>query len=147
MHIEPGTFHKLVIITNSWHMPRTKAIFEKVFSLPLKKSQDYPMITWDDFIHWYRSVELLGKHFYCHKAVELEFVSVEAGIADQKILQSRSEREMKSLQSFLHNVAPQWTSFHQLHGWLFTKHNAYASSRFKQQDKNTQVDQEALKSY
>ena len=107
------------------------------------------MTTWTDFFRWYRTIGIIfpGHHFYHKKDVELEFISVESGLADEHILQARSEREMKSLQSFLHNVAPQWSSFQQLHTWLFTKHNAYASSRLVQNDKNTQVDLEALKTY
>jgi hypothetical protein len=30
MHVDPSNVKKLVIITNKWHMPRTKAIFQKV---------------------------------------------------------------------------------------------------------------------
>ena len=34
IHIEPGTYTKMIVITNTWHMDRTKAYFNKVFSLP-----------------------------------------------------------------------------------------------------------------
>ncbi len=34
IHMEPARLNKLVVITNKWHMERTRAIFETVFSLP-----------------------------------------------------------------------------------------------------------------
>ena len=131
-------------------MGRTKAIFDKVFSLPLMASKDHSLSTWSNFLIWYRSfgILLFGDLYYHHKHVSLEYVSVESGISDAAILEARTSRELKSLQSFLKFVAPQWQSFHQLHNWLFTQHSAYAASRLINQDQNRkQVDQEALKSY
>ena len=36
MHTDPAQIRKLRVITNNWHMPRTKAIFTKVFNLPYR---------------------------------------------------------------------------------------------------------------
>jgi hypothetical protein len=37
MHCEPRSLHRLLVITSAFHMPRTRAIFEWVFSLPSSK--------------------------------------------------------------------------------------------------------------
>ena len=131
-------------------MPRTKAIFERVFSLPLMASKDYPMSSFTDFERWYRSIPFLflpAYHHYQKKEVILEFIAVDAGISDQQTLQARSERELKSLQSFIRNVSPKWESFHQLHQWIFTQHSAYAASRLLDKNRHAQVDKETLKTY
>jgi hypothetical protein len=37
MHCEPRSLRRLLVITSAFHMPRTRAIFEWVFSLPATK--------------------------------------------------------------------------------------------------------------
>ena len=89
-------------------MPRTKAIFSKVLSLA-------------DTVSTYNTV-LLSPLF------DFEFEQVPAGIDDPEILKARIEKEAGALKSF-QQLSSSWSSFEDLHTWLFKDHNAYASKR------------------
>lgn len=93
----------VIIITNNWHMKRTKAIFEKVLSLPSASK---------------------AAHYY-----KLQFVSVDAALP-LDILALRQKREADSLKTFLTETSGKWSDLDSLHSWLFTSHTAYAASRF-----------------
>ncbi|CAM9358843.1 unnamed protein product, partial [Ectocarpus fasciculatus] len=93
------TWNHLVVITNTWHMKRTQAIFEKVLSLP-------------------SAAKPAG-------AYSSRFVAVPDALPADT-LAARQEREAASLQSFLLNTQHQWSTLEELHTWLFTKHSAYA---------------------
>ena len=41
-HTDPARLRKMVVVTNSWHMPRARAIFDYVFQLPLTSSSTSP---------------------------------------------------------------------------------------------------------
>ena len=38
VHLDPAGFNQLLVITNNWHMPRTRAIFSHILSLPARSS-------------------------------------------------------------------------------------------------------------
>lgn len=89
-------------------MGRTKAIFTKVLSLA-------------DTLSTYNTV-LLSPLF------DFEFEPVAPGIDDPEILKARIEKEADALKSF-QKLSNMWSSFEELHNWIFTDHNAYASKR------------------
>lgn len=99
---------KLQVITNDWHMPRTRLIFSFVFGLNSLSGQpaDYG----------------------------INYLSVEDGISDQDILDLRRQKELSSLQSFEKNIIPTVHSLSELHLFLFNQHSAYASHRLSPQD-------------
>lgn len=144
IHVHPGRYRDLYVITNDWHMPRTQAIFTTVFALPdidPRKQRSKAAATAGDYdsywVHqWmYRAVYGLLTSFDLDAAVEdsvrLHFVPVSPGIEDASILKIRREKEQKSLEGFLTHVAPQWKTWYDLHVWLFVEHNAYASKRLQ----------------
>jgi DUF218 domain len=103
IHVEPRGFRRLHIITSAFHMPRTKAIFEWLYSLD-NQSSNY----------------------------QLTFDPVpDIGIALDD-LNARVEKEAGSLKQFLKNTATIHTLL-ACHQWLFTEHAAYAFSATKDQ--------------
>jgi hypothetical protein len=98
IHVEPAGFRRLLVITSEFHMPRTRAIFQWMYSL------DNPD----------------GKYQLTFEAVPDIAIS-----ADD--LQARLDREAHSLKQFLKNTAHihSWRDCHQ---WLFTEHAAYSLS-------------------
>jgi hypothetical protein len=109
VHILPQTIYEMVVITNNWHMDRTRAIFDTIFNLPVKRLQSA------------RCPSPAG--------ITITYEAVEAGVNDDGILKARIEREQQSLQTFLKSTSKLWNSVEDLHYWIFTKHNAYASKR------------------
>jgi hypothetical protein len=97
-HVEPGHFKRLMVITSEFHMPRTKSIFEWVYSL------DVP----PDFFD------------ICFESVTDEGI-------DKGILEARREKEKTSLASFV-EIRNRTRTLQELHEWLFTGHGAYSIS-------------------
>lgn len=96
IHTDPRKLKKLCIITSDFHMPRTKAIFEWVFSLqPL------------------------------HFEYELEFVTVSDEGLNEEIISARKEKEAESLKQF-EETKKRINNFKEFHAWLFSEHAAYA---------------------
>ncbi len=100
IHVDPGGFRKLLIITSSFHMPRTRAVFEWIYSLESPFSSD----TYD-----------------------LYFEEVPDEGMDEHILKARIEKEKKSLEYAL-NLKKKIQTFQQFFQWLFTEHGAYAAA-------------------
>ena len=106
MHVEPGKFSRLVVITNHWHMPRTRAMFTKVFDLPGRAGGRRP----------------LGRRW------DIDFVEAAAGL-DGATLEAREKREKASLATFVRDTSAAFGSMRELHDFLYSKHSAYASMR------------------
>ena len=97
-------------------MPRAQKIFEFVFSLPSG---------------------LPGDHY---TRCEMDYVAVAPGVADAALLDMRKAKEAAGLASFIKTFSLDSgsdggsggagiTSFAELHAWLFSNHDAYASNR------------------
>jgi hypothetical protein len=130
LHLTPGGYRKIVVITNNWHMDRTRRIFETVLNLP-EKGHNY---------------DARLDRFFPDKRYELSFEAVNSGISDESTLKARVDREKQSLESFETNLANKWDSFQELHDWLFTKHEAYSSKRLLK-PRSTVVNDALLKTY
>jgi hypothetical protein len=102
IHIEPGNYRRLRIITSDFHMPRTESIFRWVFSLGVD-DQYYQMV----------------------------FDSVPDTGISRDALQARNKKEKNSLQQFLIRREDIHT-MNQLHQWLFECHSAYSLTRSPQ---------------
>eukprot|EP00981_Chlorochromonas_danica_P004894 scaffold978_cov172-Ochromonas_danica.AAC.25 len=128
IHVENCEFEKLIIITNDWHMSRTRAIFDTVFLLPMRSS----------------SLQVTS-----HSSLHLTYETVPAGVSDQSILAARIAREQQSLITFNEKTRTLWKSMQDLHHWLFVEHNAYASKRLlpKKEDQQKDVNTLALSTY
>jgi hypothetical protein len=92
---------RLVIVTNNWHMERTKEIFNTVFSLTDGRAP---------------------------REYELEYVEVAAAL-EPHVLAARIKREKISLESFVSITKSKLNSIFDLHNWLFLSHGAYSSHR------------------
>ena len=113
-HIDPGRYNKMIVITNDWHMPRTKAYFEAVFSLPSAASPIKNPNSW--------------LHQHSHPDLQIEYEEVGPALQGD-VLRARMDREQKSLQMFLEQTKREFSNMEELHSFLFTKHKAYQSSR------------------
>jgi len=123
-------------------MERTKAIFETVFSLPSASSS----ITSQSPLHFSQTC-IYDKEDARSSCLRLSFESVECGLPEN-ILQARKKREADSLKSFYKTskVQAKFESLPDLHQWLFTEHNAYASRRHIS-IKTEVIDEAVLKTY
>jgi hypothetical protein len=115
-------------------MDRTKAIFETVFSLPLEEGSSSSS-----------SSALYSQACSYHKScIKLSFESVDSGISDE-IFKARSKREKKSLEQF-YATSKEFKTFSCLQNWLFSKHNAYSTSRHVNGAREV-LDESILKTY
>jgi hypothetical protein len=96
VHVDPRGFRRLLVITSTFHMPRTEAIFRWVFGL------DVPPGGYD---------------------LSFDFVSDEDIPPD--VLKVRIEREGASLSRLPATIA-RIDSMRALNEWLYTEHAAYA---------------------
>lgn len=97
MHAEPRKWKRMLVVTSDWHMRRTKAIFDWVFSLPPQPSPPF----------------------------ELEYHEAPADMPDY-VLRARTRREAESLAT-LQSTIGRVTNLAQLHTYLFSNHSAYAA--------------------
>ena len=98
IHVEPRHFKRLMVITSEFHLPRTKSIFEWVYSL-----------------------DVLADFFDIH------FEPVTDEGIDKGILEARREKEKTSLASLV-EISSRIRTLPQFHEWLFTEHGAYSIS-------------------
>ena len=122
----------LTVVTNDWHMDRTRTIFEKVFSLPLEHSASPSFAS--QSCDWHQS------------CLRLRFEPVPAGLPPD-VEASRRAREKSSLASF--NVlagSGKINTFGELQNWMFSEHAAYAATRLTK-DRAEVIDSEILKTY
>eukprot|EP00415_Alexandrium_ostenfeldii_P000714 UN0714 len=117
IHSDVAGWQRLIVVNNEFHMERTRAIFEKVFSLTPEPS--------------------FGPY-------SLEFVEVPNDGLEGDVLASRKEREAKSTVGFRNNTASM-TEMRQMHSFLFSDHLAYASKRLLKE--REPVDPKALQTY
>lgn len=166
VHIHPGKYRDVYVITNDWHMARTQSIFTTVFSLPdidprkmdpsHKSTEEFESVDYYLPHRWlysalYYVMSSLDLDTAMTESVRLHFVPVAAGIDDLSILEARKQKEAKSLASFTSTVAPKWRTLYDLHVWLFSEHNAYSAQRLIPKDssesKASTADELLLKTY
>eukprot|EP00434_Breviolum_minutum_P032493 symbB.v1.2.028733.t1/scaffold3013.1/size65374/3 len=99
-HTDPAGWNRLLVISNAFHMPRTREIFLKVFDLPPLQNGKY----------------------------SLDFREVPDEGVEPAVLESRRAREAKSLANF-REKSISIASMQQMHDFLFQEHMAYASKR------------------
>ena len=104
VHIDPRRdWRHLAVVTNRFHMPRTKAIFNWVFSLPPVEGGEAPRVL-------------------------LSFFEADDTGIDAHVLALRREKEAKALEH-LFGVIERVRSLRQLHMFVFNEHKAYAAVR------------------
>ena len=86
MHTDPAQIRKIRVITNSWHMPRTKAMFTKVFNLPYRADCFYGAMfdVFKLFVFWNRTWPY-----------SITFETVEDGLSGIELEKKRHEESKK----------------------------------------------------
>lgn len=104
IHTEPTGLRALEVYTNTFHMPRTTAIFDAVFALP--SAAKVP------------------------SGYSISYVDVgDAGMASEA-MEGRYEREAASLIGWRATLARKgFKTLGDLHAWLYSEHSAYAAGR------------------
>lgn len=134
VHVHPAGLRKLVVITNDWHMPRTRAIFDFVFALPQTTGA-----------FGYGATSALRGLIGSSDPI-ITYISAKAGVSDPHLLQVRVEKEAAALAQFREGPVLRVRSFQELHSWLFTQHSAYATSRLTNKPTNN-IPADLLKTY
>lgn len=119
LHTEVRGIRQLAVVTNDWHFPRTQAIFDLVFSLPMDKTR--PIAT---------------------SRYQLTYEVAESGL-EPEVHRGRAEREDQSRLTWIKNSAA-FVDIVDLHCWLFSQHNAYSAAP---NTPSTQLDSATLQSY
>ena len=102
LHCDPAGYRNVVIINNRWHIPRTKMIFNWIFSLTPVRDKPY----------------------------NIRYVSVGDGL-DSEILRIRLEKEEKAKPGVA-KLTSSMSTMPEFHSWLFSQHGAYKTSRLLQ---------------
>ena len=128
LHLDPMPHvSDIIIVTNGWHMPRAKAIFQFILTLPY--------------------------HRGANKEYNLQYIEAAAGMSED-VLVARVRKEEGSLQQW-HETAKSIVDVHTLHSFMFLEHMAYCSKRHaiargdvrNGAENATRVDADVLKSY
>jgi hypothetical protein len=103
IHIDRLGFRNLLIVTSEFHMPRTKEIFNWIFSLVGTTPRQY----------------------------KLDFVSVSDDGISKDIINPRIEKEYEGLQNVKRLIQIIHT-MREFEEWLFSKHGVYSLANFTQ---------------
>jgi len=103
LHADVIGLRNLIVVTSRYHMPRTRAIFEKVFALG-----PFPPGLEGGYRLWFEE-------------------SLDAGIP-QELLSKRDDREAASLEQFI-RISSSWTSLNELHSFIYRGSGAFVAGR------------------
>ena len=99
IHVDPAKWRKLLVVTSEFHMARTRAIFEWIYSLN-----------------------------QVHDGFHLSFDAVpDAGIAPEDLAE-RTSKENRGLSS-VKKLSKELRDLKGVHEWLFTAHDAYSMKK------------------
>ena len=145
-HTDVLGLRKLLVINNAWHMPRTKAVFDHVFSVPPVQNSGTAAEVDDNVVDTAgvrsSTAEVLSSDY------ELDYDAVEeAGLAAD-VLESRLAREAQALPKFAGGGPwrAETPDLRRLHKWEFHENTAYASKRLLV-EKAKVLDPSVAKSY
>lgn len=101
MHADLRGWLHILVITSAFHMPRTRAIFDWVFSLEPRRPNS-------------------------KRSLRIDYEEVaESGLADEAVLESRRQKEAQALQTLRATTMAEVPDLAALHAFLFVKHGAY----------------------
>lgn len=106
--VVPLGIREFVVITSDFHMPRAKEIFKWIFSM------------------WYvgKLANSMGSDAGVDGGFEIDFMEVRSDSLDSEIIDSRRNREARSLLQLKGTIerVNTWSDFHR---WFYTDHQAY----------------------
>eukprot|EP01060_Flectonema_neradi_P009490 TRINITY_DN16755_c0_g1_i1.p1 TRINITY_DN16755_c0_g1~~TRINITY_DN16755_c0_g1_i1.p1 ORF type:complete len:255 (+),score=56.84 TRINITY_DN16755_c0_g1_i1:45-809(+) len=103
LHCDPAGYRNVVVVNNRWHIPRTKMIFNWVYSLTPVRDRPY----------------------------NVQYVSVGDGL-DPDILKIRLQKEEKAKPGVA-KLTSSMATMPEFHKWLFSQHGAYKTARLLEQ--------------
>lgn len=106
IHAVPSGWKRIAVVTSEFHMPRSRAIFEKVYSL------------------------VNESFFQEDDRIRLTFASVkDDGIFENPhVLEVRKGKELSSMETWERNMKS-ITSLHDFHNWFYATHVCYSCSK------------------
>lgn len=106
IHAVPSGWKRIAVVTSEFHMPRSRAIFEKVYSL------------------------VNESFFQEDNRIRLTFASVkDDGIFENPhVLEVRKGKELSSMETWERNMKS-ITSLHEFHTWFYATHVCYSCSK------------------
>ena len=131
MHTDPARIRRLSVITNAFHMPRARAIFEWVFSLPLAVGPSGAVAAGDQIPH---------------APYTLTFYTAENAGMSAETVALRSDKEAASLRN-LPKTASRVRSMQELHRFVFDEHGAYGAFRHATDRSAEVIDPAVLSTY
>lgn len=109
IHTEPAGLRRLDVVTNTFHLPRVRAIFDVVFALP-----------------WQAGAAAAA----ADAPYALTYIDAGNPTIPADVLAARDAREAASVAQWAQTVkAEAFVSMAGLHRWLYTAHGGYAASR------------------
>ena len=121
MHVDPANVRRLTVVTNGWHMKRTKAVFSKVFSLPHRADSFYGV--WMDML----KSACFWNPTWPYRIVYEEVPDGLVGTA----LSTRRAGEEKRTHEFLNVTQHRFIDMEMLHDWMFIENEPYATWRIE----------------
>lgn len=99
----PLKIENFLVITSDFHMPRTREIFKWIYGL------------------WFNHFSSLDDE---QPEYQIDFLEVSSRYLDSEIIDARSARELRSLQSLKQTIEKinTWSKFHD---WFYREHQAY----------------------
>ena len=111
-HADLRGWQRLLVVTSTFHLPRTRAIFDWIFTLP-------------------HAGDTIGRR----RTVHIEYEAVpEAGLAEEAVLSSRRQKEDRALQALRETTIPRIADLSALHTFLFVEHGAYRARTAAEMD-------------
>lgn len=121
MHTDPAGVRNLHIVTNQWHMPRTKAIFNYVFALPNRADCMYGTL-----------MELFKTLFFWNPTWPYHITYEEVGDGlEGKSLMDRLQSEEQMLVTFLNKTQHRFIDMGMMHDWIFIENEPYSTARLQ----------------
>ncbi|KAJ9530018.1 hypothetical protein QJQ45_023304 [Haematococcus lacustris] len=123
IHALPAGWRKVAVVTSNFHMPRTRCLFQDMWSRA--------------------AVDILKQP----EGFELCFASAsDEGLFEDDVLLARCEKEAASLQQWQRTVQG-LPRFKDVHAWLYATHQCYSAARQHEFNKATITDPRLLASY
>jgi len=116
MHVDPANVRRLTVVTNRWHMPRTKAVFNKVFSMPHRADSFYGV--------W---MDMLKSACFWNPTWPYRILYEDVGDGmGAAAASTRRAAEDKRMHEFVNVTQHRFIDMEMMHDWMFIENEPYA---------------------